>query len=153
MDESSGSSSDSHTKSKGSVTVAGVAFSHAEIFSVVDDFYHRIENDPVLRVPFRSVGDWPYHIERLAHFWWIRFGGTPYLFNHYNPVPKHFFAGFNSEFLARWLGLFRETIEAHLRPEQSEVWNAIAERMGDALSLKNEQFRNAIERTRDERRP
>src|SRR5437868_5191673 len=97
----------------GSVHVKGVLFSHKDLFNVVDDFYTRIQLDPVLQVPFKSVVDWPEHISRLTHFWWVQFGGKPYLFNHYNPVAKHFFAGFNQELLERWLGIFNETLQAH----------------------------------------
>jgi hemoglobin len=92
-------------------------------------------------VPFKSVGDWPEHIQRLTHFWWVRFGGRPYLFNYYNPVAKHFFAGFNRELLTRWLFIFHETLQAHLTPKQATLWKVISERMGEALFIKNELFK------------
>ena len=75
------------------VNVSGVLFSHNDLFCVVDDFYTRIQNDPILQVPFKSVENWPEHIQRLTHFWWVRFGGNPYLYVSYNPVEKHFAAG------------------------------------------------------------
>lgn len=128
-----------------SVNVNGVDFDHDEILRVVDGFYTRIQRDPILQIPFRSVGDWPDHIQKLTHFWWVRFGGKPYLFNHYNPVAKHFFAGFNRELLARWLSMFHETLETHLRPEQATLWKVISERMGEALFMKNELFRREYE--------
>lgn len=129
----------------GSVEVNGVTFSHADLFAVVDDFYTRIQHDPILKVPFQSVADWPEHIERLTHFWWVRFGGKPYLLNHYNPVAKHFFAGFNRELLARWLSIFHATLADHLTPEQVQLWKVISERMGQALAMKNEMFKEAYE--------
>ncbi|MCO5113923.1 MAG: group III truncated hemoglobin [Bdellovibrionaceae bacterium] len=124
-----------------SILVYGVAFTHLEIFQVIDDFYTRIQQDPILSVPFQSVHDWPHHIERLTHFWWIRFGGKPYLFSDYNPVLKHFFAGFNDMLLQRWLGLFHATIDEHLDPEQAELWKNVSSRMGQALSMKNEMYK------------
>lgn len=127
------------------VNVNGIAFTHDDIHRVVDEFYTRIQEDPVLEVPFRSVEDWPEHIRKLTHFWWIRFGGSPYLFNHYNPVPKHFFAGFNRDLLTRWLALFHETLRARLKPEQAALWTQISERMGEALFMKNEIFRQEYE--------
>ena len=127
------------------VSVNGVDFSHAEILAVIDDFYTKIQHDPILQVPFRSVADWPEHIQRLTHFWWIRFGGDPYLFNQYNPVAKHFFAGFNRELLTRWLSIFHETLQTHLMPDQAELWKLISERMGEALFVKNEFFRREYE--------
>ena len=127
------------------ISVNGVPFRHRDIFNVIDDFYTRIQLDPVLQVPFRSVGDWPEHIQRLTHFWWVRFGGKPYLFNHYNPVLKHFFAGFNRELLTRWLSIFHETLQTHLTPEQATLWRLVSERMGEGLSMKNELFRREYE--------
>lgn len=127
------------------VELSGVQFSHKDIFNVVDDFYTRIQNDPILHVPFKSVVDWPEHIQRLTHFWWIKFGGKPYLFSHYNPVVKHFFAGFNRELLVRWLSIFHQTLETHLQPGQIAIWKLISERMGEGLSIKNELFKQHYE--------
>jgi hemoglobin len=121
-----------------SVIINGISLSHGDIFRVVDDFYTRIQADPVLQIPFRSVHDWPEHIERLTHFWWIRLGGKPYLFSEYNPVVKHFFAGFNRELLARWLSIFEDTLKTHLKTEQYQLWSMVVGRMGNALAAKNE---------------
>lgn len=123
------------------IRVNNVTFTHGDISRVVDDFYTRVAKDPVLEVPFRSVHDWPVHIARMTHFWWIRFGGVPYLATSYNPVEKHFHAGFNDTFLERWLSLFRETVQADLREDQSEFWSLVTERMGHSLSIKNEYYR------------
>ena len=124
-----------------SLKVGRVTFTHADIQSVVEDFYTQIQFDPQLEVPFRSVHDWPEHINRLTHFWWIRFGGQPYLFNQYNPVLKHFFAGFNDELLTRWLLLFRKSLQNKLSEEQTSLWGSITEKMGQSLSMRNEEFR------------
>lgn len=120
------------------INVNGVEFSHWGIFIVVEDFYRKVEADPLLSVPFKSVHDWPEHIKRLTHFWWIRFGGTPYMFTHYNPVHKHFHAGFNDEFLKHWLGLFKATLEERLQPQQASLWFLIASKMGESLAMRNE---------------
>lgn len=123
----------------------GIQFSHDDIFNVVDDFYTRIQHDELLSVPFKSVHDWPEHIKRLTHFWWIRLGGKPYMFSDYNPIPKHFFAGFNAVFLERWLNLFHETHRQHLNDEQCALWKDLSEQMGQGLSLRNEMFRKHYE--------
>lgn len=130
-----------HPQPTDSLNVNGVTFAHADIFSVVDDFYTRIQKDPLLKVPFSSVHDWPEHIEKLTHFWWLRFGGRAYLFSEYNPVLKHFFAGFNDELLKRWLELFHETLKEHLNEDQCALWKNISERMGHALSQRNESLK------------
>lgn len=126
------------------VELNGIKFAHEDIFNVVDDFYTRIQHDPVLQVPFKSVGDWPEHIQRLTHFWWVRFGGEPYMFNRYDPVAKHFFAGFNRELLTRWLAIFHDTLRTHLNSRQIALWKLISERMGESLSAKNEFFRSGF---------
>jgi hemoglobin len=118
----------------------GTPLSWGEIHTVVDTFYGRIQTDPILEVPFRTVLDWPHHIERLTHFWWIRLGGRPYLNGMYNPVEKHFLAGFNPPLLKRWLALFKKTIEENVSPEAGVLWIEIAEHMGQALSMKNDAY-------------
>ena len=110
------------------------------IHSVIDTFYTRIQADPILEAPFRSVKNWPHHIERLTHFWWIRLGGHPYQLGMYNPVEKHFLAGFNPALLKRWLALFKKTIEEKLSPKAAALWIEISEHMGEALSMKNEGY-------------
>ncbi len=122
------------------LTVKDIVFTHGEIFKVVDDFYNRIQRDPVLQVPFQSVHDWPEHIDRITHFWWIRMGGQPYQFSEYNPVPKHYFAGFNRELLKRWLGIFNDTLKDNLTPSQAVLWLLIAETIGRTLTAKNDLF-------------
>ncbi len=128
-------------KDSDTVELNGVSFTHHDLFTVVDQFYGQIQNDPILSVPFKSVEDWPEHIQRLTHFWWIKFGGESYLFSHYNPVAKHFFAGFNRELLTRWLSIFHRTLDTHLNPDQAALWKLISERMGEGLSAKNESFK------------
>lgn len=132
------------------IDVNGVAFAHKDIFNVVDDFYARVQKDPLLKVPFGSVEDWPEHIQRLTHFWWIKLGGKPYLFTYYNPVAKHFHAGFNRELLTRWLALFHETLRTHLTPAQAALWTSLSERMGEGLSLKNEMMKSEYEKRKAE---
>jgi hemoglobin len=107
----------------------------------VDQFYRQVAEDDLLKVPFSTVHDWPAHIARMTHFWWIRFGGPLYVDTQYNPVLKHFHAGFNPTFLERWLGLFHQTLAMNLQPDQCQLWGMLADRMGQALTAKNEYFK------------
>lgn len=118
--------------------IRSIRFTFKDIHNVVDAFYKEVAVDPLLSVPFGSVKDWPHHIESLTHFWWTRFGGRAYMDVSYNPVGKHFEAGFNEEFLKRWLALFKATLDKTLSPAQSELWEAISISMGSALSKNNE---------------
>lgn len=119
------------------VEVRSVRYTFNDIFKVVEAFYREVARDPLLMKPFSSVEDWPHHVERLTHFWWTRFGGRSYQEGSYDPVGKHFEAGFNEIFLQRWLSLFRETLHTNISPAQAELWAAISESMGQALSKNN----------------
>jgi hemoglobin len=127
-----------HPKEIDVLEVGGTRLSFKDIRSVVESFYTDVAKHEILKVPFSSVKDWPHHIERLTHFWWLRFGGTPYMEVQYNPVFKHLEAGFNAEFLTEWLQLFKKTLDSTLTSEQATVWLELAQRMGQALSQKNE---------------
>lgn len=118
-----------------------------DINRVVSSFYKQVEKDPLLRVPFQTVNDWPHHIERLTHFWWIRFGGKPYMDVSYDPVGKHFETGFNEHFLERWLEIFKSTLFKELNKDQAELWYEFAQSMGVALTRNNELMLKKYART------
>lgn len=126
------------------IDVDGLPFTFAEIHSVVDTFYTKVQSHEKLKVPFASVHDWPHHIERLTHFWWIRLGGKPYQKGMYNPVEKHFIAGFNQELLTAWLSLFEQTLRETLAEEKATFWLEMATRTGQALTVKNELYRSHL---------
>jgi hemoglobin len=134
-----------------SVTVNGIHLTHQDIYNVVNDFYTRVPLDPLLKVPFGSVADWPEHIDRLTQFWWTRFGGRSYMFSEYNPALKHFFAGFNRELLTRWLAIFHDTLEKHLTTEQAALWKGVSERMGEGLAIKNDYLKAEFEKRRNQK--
>ncbi|MCB0413388.1 MAG: group III truncated hemoglobin [Bdellovibrionales bacterium] len=124
-----------------SVTVLGVKFGHSDIHSVVDAFYKEVAGHIRLKVPFKSVQDWPEHIDRMTQFWWVSFGGKAYMFSQYSPVWKHYGAGFNQEYLDDWLKLFHKTLKEHLNIEQMMAWKKISERMGKNLLVSNEMIK------------
>ncbi len=125
-------------KPEETVSFNDVTFSFKDIYDVVDRFYTKVQHDELLKVPFSSVHDWPHHIDHLSHFWWVRLGGEAYIDARYNPPLKHFKAGFNEKLLARWLELFYETLKENLNSEQAHLWAITAQRMGQALNMKNE---------------
>ena len=127
------------------ISVNGIDFTFQQIFCVIDQFYNRVQADFVLSIPFQSVEHWHEHIDRITHFWWIRLGGAPYLFTTYNPVEKHFMAGFNEQLLSRWLGLFNEVCKSLLSSKQADIWSLIAVKIGHALTVKNEMYRQHVE--------
>jgi len=135
-------------KDSETIEVHSVSFTFANINEVISDFYQKVAVDPMLKVPFHTVTDWPHHVERLTHFWWIRFGGDPYMQVSYNPPEKHFQAGFNKEFLTKWLALFQETLDSRLNENQAKLWGNIAERMGESLSIRNDLIKQVVESSR-----
>lgn len=130
------------------IKIRDCEFTFAQVHAVVSEFYQKVAEDDLLKVPFSSVQDWPHHIESLTHFWWCRLGGNAYLETSYNPVEKHFQAGFNQIFLKRWLELFREILQAHLKSEQVEIWASLTERMGQALSINHENYSRMMQARR-----
>lgn len=123
-----------------SLRLNAVDFTFLDIKNVVENFYTQVAVDPVLKVPFSTVDDWPHHIDRLTHFWWTRFGGDAYMDATYNPPEKHFLAGFNQVLLSHWLELFHRTLKSTLNPAQAQLWGSVADRMGVALNAKNEAY-------------
>jgi hypothetical protein len=53
---------------------------------------------------------------------------------------KHFEAGFNDQFLERWLALFHQVLRENLEENQYQIWAAISEKMGQSLSFRNDQL-------------
>lgn len=123
------------------VSLNGIDFSNADIFRVVDQFYRLVAVDEILRVPFSSVSDWPHHIEKMTHFWWFKFGGSRYLDETYDPITKHYKAGFDAKFLERWLGLFHTVLAQNLTVEQAEHWRETSTRMGQFLLSRNQMLK------------
>lgn len=126
------------TEKQDPLSFLGVVYTWEDIHKVVKTFYQKVEIDTLLKIPFLAVDDWPHHIERLTHFWWIRLGGRPYLDVRYDPVGRHFETGFNEHFLERWLELFHQVLKTHLTQEQADQWYALAQSMGTSLSRNNE---------------
>lgn len=68
------------------IIVQSIKFTFGDINTVVNEFYAKVAIDNHLHRPFSVVDDWPHHIDRLTHFWWIRFGGSPYMDVQYDPI-------------------------------------------------------------------
>ncbi|QNM97432.1 group III truncated hemoglobin [Chitinimonas koreensis] len=105
---------------------------------VVDEFYRQVRRHPTLAGPFARVDDWPAHLERLTHFWWVTLGGERYLDYRYAVPARHAEAGFTPALLHDWLALFRQVVRAQLAPEQAGAWITRAERIGESLRLMHE---------------
>ena len=107
------------------------------IDKVVDDFYNKIQGHKSLSKPFESVDHWDEHKEKIAHFWWVALGGIPTGSYQYDPVGKHFTAGFNLDLLEDWKALFSEVCSRHLDSGLAQEWGNRVQLIGDNLLRQN----------------
>lgn len=105
----------------------------AAVEAVVRDFYARVRQHPALSLPFARVQDWPRHEAHIAHFWWTSLGGERYLDAEYRVGPKHHDVGVTLPLLEDWLGLFRQSLDAHLPPQLAAPWFERALKIGESL--------------------
>lgn len=129
------------------VEVHSIKFTHEDIYNVVKKFYSLVEVDDYLHGPFSVVDDWPYHIDKLTHFWWFRFGGRPYMDVHYSPIEKHFETGFSERLLEIWLNLFKDVLDGTLTKPQAELWYTFAQGIGAALNRNNDFMKQHMKET------
>jgi len=107
---------------------------------VVDDFYNRIQIHPTLSEPFSIVGHWDEHKEKISQFWWVALGGNPSNSYSYDPVGKHFTAGFTQNLLNDWKTLFFEVLTTHLTLELAYEWQKRVEMIGENLLRQNDRL-------------
>lgn len=110
------------------------------VFRVVNDFYDLIQTHPTLAGPFGSVAHWDEHKFKIAQFWFVVLGGKPTAAFRYDPVAKHFAAGFTGELLHDWKTLFHSVLLRHLDPALAEAWFERVELIGENLQRQNERL-------------
>lgn len=117
----------------------GVAVGVTEgmIRDVVHGFYAKVRADPALGPVFNRVipdGEWPAHLGKMCDFWSSvllmtgRFKGAP-MAAHARIAdirPTHF---------ARWLHLFRQTVETLCPPAAATLFVAKSEMIAESLQL------------------
>jgi len=94
-------------------SAAALGIDEALVSELVDTFYARVRQDPLLGPVFEAaIGDhWDAHLAKLKDFWSAIALGT----RRYNgrPMPAHLrLKGISRAHFERWLGLFRETVDA-----------------------------------------
>ncbi len=92
---------------------AALGIDEALISRLVDTFYGRVREDDLLGPVFLTAlgDDWDAHLAKLKDFWSAIALGT----RRYDgrPMPAHLrLDGITEAHFARWLGLFRETVDA-----------------------------------------
>jgi hemoglobin len=104
------------------------------IRAVVDDFYGRIRQDPMLGPVFEAhIEDWGPHLVKMYGFWsTVLLGDRQYTGN---PFVKHqAISELSAGHFERWLNLFADTLESHCSAADKAAWEATARRMGFAMA-------------------
>lgn len=113
-------------------------FSVEDIENFVNEFYGRVQRDPLIGPVFdMRIADWGPHLRRMVSFWravlrsertYTQSPKGPPPIIHWNiPDLEH------AHFL-RWLDLFAATLHDVLQPHQAEWLAARSRFMADALS-------------------
>lgn len=113
------------------------ALDEAMIRAVVETFYGKARQDPVIGPVFNRViaeSDWPEHLTKIASFWSSMLLGTGTYVGR--PMPKHMaIPELSDAHFMRWLKLFRETAEALCPPEVAALFIERSERVGQSFRL------------------
>ncbi|SRR5579884_1629853 len=110
--------------------------SEREISELVDQFYAKVQIDPVIGPIFNeAIEDWPAHLALLKTFWSsVLLASQSY---KGNPMMTHLQLPLEEEHFQRWLALFAETARETMAPAHAEIVIFKSQRIA-------ENFRNAI---------
>ena len=91
--------------------------SESDVRILVDAFYGRIQQDPLLAPIFNDVAqvDWSHHLPKMYAFWGGIILGQPGYRGA--PFPPHTVLPVAREHFARWVELFHATVDAHFSGE------------------------------------
>lgn len=116
---------------------AAVGVTEEMIRAVVHGFYDKVRADPVIGPIFERVipeTEWTPHLAKMCDFWSSvllmtgRFKGTP--------MAAHVrIDGLRPAHFARWLHLFRETVESLCPPEAAALFVAKSEMIAQSLQM------------------
>lgn len=114
--------------------------SRSDINFLVRTFYSKVREDSILKPFFKSIEDWPAHIERLTTFWQsslflnAKYTGDP-LKAHVKVDIEHK-NGIEQKHFGHWMNLWFETIDEHFSGENANIAKNRARKMGTFLYLK-----------------
>lgn len=109
----------------------------ALVRAVVDHFYARVRRDDVIGPVFnRIIADaaWPRHLDLITDFLSSMLLGSGRYAGR--PMPKHLAIGeLEDRHFARWLALFRDTVEALCPPAAAALFVDRAERVAHSFRI------------------
>lgn len=104
---------------------------------VVNSFYGKARLDPLIGPVFNRViheADWPAHLATIADFWTSMLLGTGRYAGR--PMPKHLaIPELDDAHFARWLSLFKGTVDELCPPEVARLFVDRAERVGHSFRI------------------
>ena len=107
------------------------------IGEVLADFYAKVRSDSLLGPIFgRAIADdqWPHHLAVIHDFWSSMLLGTGRYAGR--PMPKHLgLPDLDDTHFARWLQLFRETVERLCPAEVATLFVDRAERIAHSFRI------------------
>lgn len=101
------------------------------IILLVDSFYKKVNNDPLLSPVFNDIAkvNWEEHLPIMHSFWSaVLFETTAY---KGQPLASHINLPIDSGHFQRWLQLFRQTVDEHFQGEKAEE----AKERADTIAL------------------
>jgi hemoglobin len=104
-----------------------------DIVKLVDLFYGKIINDPLLS-PFFNKINLEQHKSKMVHFWsFVLLDVSGYTTN---VTDKHLNMPLKKVHFDRWLELFRETVDEHFEGEKAEIAKQRAKVVGWTIASK-----------------
>ena len=104
-----------------------------DIEKLVDDFYGKVQNDPLLGPVFSHV-DWPHHLPIMYNFWSsMLLGDQSY---RGNPLQKHLPLSIEGKHFNQWLKLFTETVDENFAGDKADEVKMRAESIAGIFQLK-----------------
>lgn len=105
-----------------------------QVKTLVDTFYDRIQDHPVLGPVFNDVvTDWDEHKQRLTSFWCsVALGARSY---RGNPLAMHQPLPINTHHFQKWLALWQETTRDVLGDETGEHMLEYANRIARGMQM------------------
>lgn len=105
----------------------------ALIADLVDTFYGRVRQDPLLAPVFARVDNWDEHLAKLRTFWSsvVLMSGR----YHGQPMQAHFPLTIEPVHFDRWLALFEQTVSDVCPPSAAAIFLEKARRIADSFEM------------------
>ena len=105
----------------------------AMIAELVDTFYGRARQDPLLAPVFATVVDWDEHLAKLRAFWSsvVLMSGR----YHGQPLQAHMPLSIGPHHFDRWLALFEQSTSDVCPPSAAAVFMEKARRIADSFEM------------------